>query len=110
MRVPPRLGGSGRGLVSALVERKPLHKISLTCQSCDLTVDESANTKLGEKQCKTAFNPSAEELVYSSAQANAKVNDVALLTESRNDFLLAKYNDNTLYVPTNVPATPLVCE
>ena len=37
------------------VKRKPLHKTSLTRQSCNLTIDEPANTKLGEKQWKTAF-------------------------------------------------------
>ena len=45
--------------------------------------------------------------MYSSAQANAETNDVALLTESRDDILPAT---STLYVPPDVPAKPLVCE
>ena len=90
-----------------MVENKPLHRASFTWQSCDLTGEKPANTKFGEKRCKTAFNPTAKEFVYSSAQANAETNDIALLTESRNDILLAT---STLYVPPDVPAKPLVCE
>ena len=40
--------------------------------------------------------------MYSSVRENAKANDVALLTKSRNDYLPAKSNDNASYVPTKV--------
>ena len=90
-----------------MVKNKPLHRASFTWQGCDLTGEKPANTKFGEKRCKTAFNPTAKEFVCSSAQAKAETNDRALLTESRNDILPAT---STLYVPPDVPAKPLVCE
>ena len=90
-----------------MVENKPLHRASFTWQGCDLAGERPVTTKFGEKRCKTAFNPTAKEFVYSSAQAKAETNDRALLTESRNDILPAT---STLYVPPDVPAKPLVCE
>ena len=90
-----------------MVKNKPLHRASFTWQGCDLTGEKPANTKFGEKRCKTAFNSTAKKFVCSSAQAKAETNDRALLTESRNDILPAT---STLYVPPDVPAKPLVCE
>ena len=90
-----------------MVKNKPLHRASFTWQGCDLTGEKPVTTKFGEKRCKTAFNPTAKEFVYSSAQAKVETNDRALLTKSRNDILPAT---STLYVPPDVPAKPLVCE
>ena len=100
---PRQLDGSN----VQMVKNKPLHRASFTWQGCDLTGEKPANTKFGEKRCKTAFNPTAKEFVCSSAQAKAETNDRALLTESRNDILPAT---STLYVTPDVSAKPLVCE